>query len=260
MSWFKTIIKKGGEHVLRLKCEFKCDKIPVGYQMLFVSIIKQALKDSDKEYYKKIYTYNGNKANKQSKNFCFSVFMKDFEKNNDDFLIKDKVSLIVSSNDCEFILKLYNGLLKNKEFQYKSQEYILIRMHMDLVREKEIKSSVVVFKTLSPLFIKNSEGNALEITDTNFIDELNYISDLILKNSRGYGLKERLKFSNVLMSKKVVKEEIRNFTQNTGKKFYYLNAYSGIFKLEGDVEDLKDIYMLGIGFKRNQGMGMIEVI
>ncbi|MCW6061850.1 CRISPR-associated endoribonuclease Cas6 [Clostridium sporogenes] len=33
-----------------------------------------------------------------------------------------------------------------------------------------------------------------------------------------------------------------------------------MFKLEGNVKDLKDIYMLGLGFKRNQGFGMIEVI
>ena len=33
-----------------------------------------------------------------------------------------------------------------------------------------------------------------------------------------------------------------------------------MFKLRGDKEDLNDIYKLGLGHKRNQGMGNIEVV
>ena len=57
-----------------------------------------------------------------------------------------------------------------------------------------------------------------------------------------------------------MKEDIRAFRENTNKPFYYVNSYAGKFVLEGDIADLKDVYVLGLGFKRNQGFGMIEVV
>ena len=103
---------------MRLKCEYKTEKLPLSSNMMFVSLIKEALRKSDSEYYDRLYSFNG-KANKKSKNFCFSVKMKGFGIDKDIANIKDDVSLLISSPDTEFMLYLYNGLLKNCEFSYK---------------------------------------------------------------------------------------------------------------------------------------------
>jgi CRISPR-associated endoribonuclease Cas6 len=62
------------------------------------------------------------------------------------------------------------------------------------------------------------------------------------------------------MKKVVVKENIRSSAENTDKAIFYVNAYSGIFKLSGDVEDLNYIYQGGIGYRRSQGFGMIDIV
>ncbi|WZL74330.1 CRISPR-associated endoribonuclease Cas6 [Clostridiaceae bacterium 35-E11] len=242
---------------MRLKCEYKTDEIPFSHNMLFVSLIKEALKRSDPDYFNHLYFYYGH-ANKQSKNFTFAVYIKDYAMVEDKFKVNDRVVFNISSPDLEFMIKLYNGLLKIHEFEYKG--FILQKLRIELVKEKQISQNEVIFKTLAPICIKNKNNYFMKIEDEGYIDEFNYIADVILKNYRGNGLRKRLTFIPVDMKKIVVKEKIKGFNDRTNKNHMHVNAYTGIFKLKGSNEDLKDLYMLGIGFKRNQGFGMVEVI
>lgn len=243
---------------MRIRCEYKTENLPVAYNMMFLSLIKEALKISDEEYFRKLYFYKGDKINKKPKNFCFSVYLKDFLKNQEIFEIKDRIIFNISSPDYEFMLKVYNGLLNFSTFKYK--EYNINKVRINLLKEKVINKSSSVFNTMSPICIKNKQGNMISIDDAQYEKELNYIASKSLEGFRGYGLIESLKFSPISMKKKIVKENIRNFRENTNKQYYYVNSYSGIFKLQGNIKDLNDLYMLGIGFKRGQGFGMIEII
>ena len=219
--------------------------------MMFVSLIKESLKSVDEEYYNNLY------GNHISKDFCFAVYLKNFEMKEDIFKIKDGITFNVSSPDYEFMINLYNGLLKLNNFQYK--EFALEKERIDMVNEKKVYGEEVTFQTLSPIFIKDVYDNAVSIDNDNFVKELNYIANIILKNYRGYGLQEKLKFTSLNMEKRVVKQEFAESKEEIGTP-YYVNSYMGTFRLEGKKEDLQDIYQLGIGFKRNQGFGMIEVV
>ena len=42
---------------MRLKCEFKTEKIPVANRMMFVSLIKDALCKVNQEYFDKLYKF-----------------------------------------------------------------------------------------------------------------------------------------------------------------------------------------------------------
>ncbi len=243
---------------MKLSCEYKTEKIPIAYSMMFVSLIKEALKKSDEEYFRSLYMYEDTKKNKKSKDFCFSVYLKDFSKEEDIFIIKDKVIFNISSPNYEFMIKLYNGLLNINNFKYK--EFFINRVKINLVNDKEIQNRQQVFNTLSPICVKDKENKYLNIEDSNFNKELNYIVNKNLENFRGYGLLEELKFYPIKMRKKVVKEDITSFRENTKRQYYYVNSYAGTFKLEGNVKDLKYIYMLGLGFHRSKGFGMIEVM
>ncbi|MBE6066080.1 MAG: CRISPR-associated endoribonuclease Cas6 [Clostridium lundense] len=244
---------------MRLRCEYKTERIPLAYQMMFVSLIKESLKKTDKEYFEKLYKFDKDKANKSPKNFCFSVFMKGFEKQEDEFLIKDKVIFNVSSPDYEFMINLYNGILKFKEFNYKNK-YFINKVRIDLVKEKSISSNIIEFNTLSPLCIKDRNNDPIEMNDEKFQRELNYICNKSLEAYRGYGLGMPIVFTDRGMRKRVVKEDITAFRNNTNKPYYYVNSYAGGFTLQGDIKDLNDLYKLGIGFKRGQGFGMIEIV
>lgn len=243
---------------MRLRCEFDTRVIPVSYQFMFVSLIKEALKITDENYYKKLYLYKDAQKNKKSKNFCFSVYIKGFLKEQDIFKVMDKVVLNLSTPDYKFALNLYNGLLNLKEFTYKKQ-YHLVKKKISLVKEKNVHSNEVVFNTLSPICIKDKDNKYMCIEDPKFLVEFKYITNRILENFRGFGLREELKFIPINMKKTVVQEKIKYFQENTGRNIYYINSYKGTFKLIGNKEDIKDIYSLGVGFKRSQGFGMIEV-
>lgn len=242
---------------MRLSCEFKTEKIPMANRMMVVSLIKEAIKKVNKDYYEKIYSYEG-KNNKQIKNFCFAVMLKDFNINKDIIEIKDKIIVNISTSDYEFGINLYNGMLNIKEIKYKN--FTLNKIKISLLKEKFINNEQAVFKTLSPICIKNASNEFISPEDENYGKELNYIVNKSLEASRGYGLKKELIFEKVLMKKVVVKEDIRSFSENTSKNIFYVNAYSGIFKLTGDVEDLNCIYQLGLGFRRSQGFGMVEIV
>lgn len=242
---------------MRLRCEFKTDSIPAAYSMMFVSLIKEALKKVNLSYYESLYNY-GSKSNKKIKNFSFSVFIKDYKLNGDVFEVNDKVILNVTTTDYEFGINIYNGLLNMNEFQYKN--FYLHKLKLSVIKEKFVSKPEIILKTLSPICIKDKANNFLAPEDDGYIKELNYITNTALIAHRGYGLKESLNFQSILMKKVVVKENIRSFTENTDKTIFYVNAYSGIFKLSGDVEDLNYIYQGGIGYRRSQGFGMIDIV
>ena len=237
---------------MRLSCIYKCKVLPVCYRMMFVSLIKKALESSNEEYFNKLYYYK-DKLNKKSKNFCFSVYLNEYEIKDEHFEINGNIQFNISSSDKEFIINLYNGLLRNPVFEYKN--YKLERQKVRTVKEKSITSNIALFKTLSPIYIKDEEGNALELHDGKYEENLNYIIDLTLKNFRGYGLKKKIMFKPIVMKKVVVKEKLID-----DKDYLYLKAFKGVFCLGGDVEDLNHIYELGLGFRRSQGFGMVELL
>ena len=242
---------------MRMKVEFKTDKIPISYNTLFMSVIKESIRKSSEEYYNNLYYYEG-KSNKKTKNFTFSVYVKGYDIENENFIVQDRVILNISTPDLELGLNIYNGLINYPKFIYKGYE--LKRIRVDLGKEKGIEKEENIFNALSPICIKSRNGKFLNIEDNEYIKEFNYISNEVLKNYRGYGLKKDLNFENINLNKVVVKEEIREFKNVTGKPYQYVNGYKGKFKLCGDIEDLNDLYKLGIGFKRAQGFGYIDLV
>lgn len=242
---------------MRMKIEFKTDKLPIAYNTLFMSVIKEAIRKSSEDYFKSLYYYE-DKNNKKTKNFTFSVYVKGYDIENENFIVKDRVILNISTPDLELGLHIYNGLINYPKFIYK--EYELKRIRVDLGKEKVIDKNEAVFNALSPICIKSRNNKFLNIDDEEYIKEFNYISNEILKNYRGYGLKYNIELENIGLNKVVVKEGLREFKNTTGKPYQYINGYKGRFKLCGDTEDLNDLYKLGVGFKRAQGFGYIDLI
>lgn len=242
---------------MRAKVEIYTDRIPLSYRMMFVSLIKKALEKSNKEYFKNLYKF-GDKKNKKIKPFVFSTYLESYEMGETDIKINGKINLIISTPDTELFINLYNGLLNIKRYTF-NEEYTLNMGKIILVKEKDITSETVEFKALSPIVIKDKQGRFLGIEDEGYEAELNYIVDLNLKTFRGRGLARKLEFTPLNYEKVVVKERITGFKEASKKDIFYINGYRGTFKLCGDKEDLKLLYSLGIGFRRSEGFGNIEV-
>lgn len=243
---------------MRMKCEFVTDKLPVANQMQIVSLIKEAIKAVDEDYYKELYTYEKDKKNKSTKDFSFAVYMKDFKLQDEEFLINDRGIVSFTSPNYNFMVNLHNGIMKKKVFKYK--DYSLTNIRISMMKEKVLESNEVIFNTLSPIVVRNKDNKFLDIDDKEYEKELNYIIEKSLQSYRGYGLIENIKISPIAMKKVVVKEEIAGFKELNDKRYLYVNAYKGLFKLEGNKKDLNLIYQLGLGARRNQGFGMVEIV
>ncbi|MBS2769937.1 CRISPR-associated endoribonuclease Cas6 [Anoxybacillus rupiensis] len=237
---------------MRILCTFKTDKIPINYRMTIVSIVKEALKASDESYYQKLY-----RQGKRTKPFVFSVFLKNFEYEHDEIRL-DELTIILSSPDYEFLLNVYNGLQKNKEFLYK--HYQLSRKKMSIVKEKQVGGSKVVFRTLSPILVEDEQGLPVSPNDPSYEKHINHLANLILFEYRGVGLFTPLLIRPLKFRKMVVKESNREFESKFGHQSYlYFTAYHGFFEITGHPNDLQLLYQLGLSKRRNQGFGMLEV-
>ena len=199
---------------MRMKVEFATSRFPRYYNVLGVSLIKEAIKKSSQDYYKNLYFYK-DKSNKTSKNFTYSFYIKGYEIDGEDFIVKDRVVMYISTPDLELGLHIYNGLINKKTIRYKNYEMTTLRV--DLVKESNIYGEEAVFNTLSPICIKDSSGKFLDFSHENYIKELNYIVNTVLKNYRGYGIKRNIEFENLDLKKVVVKEPFSKF-QNITKR------------------------------------------
>lgn len=238
---------------MRLKIPFTTTRIPLAYRMMVVSIIKEALKKADNSYYNKIYV----KMQNQMKPFSSALFIDKFQIRENEIKVEN-VALTISSPDQEFMLHLYNGLLKTRKIDYR--DFSLSRNNIQYVSEKQIRSSCVMFTTLSPLLIENKQGQALSPAENAYTDNLNYYADLILTNYNGQGLRQELSFHPINMAKQVVKESNAEFVKKKDEnQWLYFTAYKGTFVLEGDPVDLQLLYQLGLSKRRSQGFGLLEV-
>ncbi|MEN3042525.1 MAG: CRISPR-associated endoribonuclease Cas6, partial [Fervidobacterium sp.] len=172
---------------MRIMVEFCAEKLPVSSNFLFLSYIKEALMTSNYYYFKGLFYY-GERHNKITKSYTYAVIPRNFYVKKDELVFNNdsRVEFILSTPDYEFVINLYNGILRIENFSYK--DYRLKLKKIRVLKEKVINTEEVVFNALSPICIKNKQGKYLDIKDPEFNRELNYVANLILKNYRGYGL------------------------------------------------------------------------
>lgn len=243
---------------MRIIIELNTTKIPLNYNYMILSLIKNNLSKENPMLYEKIYEDNTD-YELRTKPFTFAVKLESFKIEDDEVSLEKRVLLTVSTSDYIIGSVIYNSFLKVKDYEYQNK-YKLQIGKVNVLKEKNINSNQVVFKTLSALILRNKEGKFLSPDDPNYEKELNYIANKVIKSYRGVGLKEDLKFEPVLMKKRVIKEKISGFEKNTGKEIFYITGYDGIFKLTGDKEDLNLIYKMGAGFRRSSGCGCLEIV
>ena len=265
---------------MRIKILIKTDIIPLLYRHRVVSLIKEALKKSDKDYKEFLY------KNKITKPFTFNLVLpknKKIEKGivqiDENFTIEDNIfiledsqylNLYISALDYRFVISLFNGLKRLKIFNFSSDNEMLVdgeKLTWEIkkvvpLKERPIKSNSMIFKTNSPFLIEDKDDNPVLFSDGNFEKELNEVMDRILSSEhiKGKGLEKPLKFEPIKMQKQVIKHTLKSFREKTGKPIMYLTGNAGIFKLTGDPKDLEIIYKIGLGNRTGQGFGMVEVV
>ena len=239
---------------MRLKMIFQLRKPELDreYRRAFLSLLKNSFQRASSEVYEKFYG-NGTPM----KPFTFGVFLPHPEfKENTIHLKSTEITLNFSTYLTDLGIHFYNSLIRSKRmfFPYplaNSNEMTLTRV--SLQKEKRIKSSEAVFKTLSPFLVRlhHKEDNVDEyLTKMNGLfvpqieENIRVMVDVLL------GRKEQVEYMPVILSDGI---PIKHFG-------LILDGTTGIFKLTGHPEVLDFVYQVGIGSRRSEGFGMLESV
>jgi len=225
-------------------------KIPLTYRRDIVSLIKEALKIENPNFFE---LYYGDKSKNKQKPFTFSIYLPNSVKENNEKLIvlqDNKLGLHFSSNDYPFFISVYNGLLKVKNFKLFGTEIKIKHFHL----KKEVKfEEKMVFKTFTPILlrdIQHKKGKGYLSHDNNkFIEQGKYT----IRNLSKYFLDLDISIDDINFTPIKIKSDIVSlYGGEVGN--------SGIFMLEAPKEVLKLVYDIGFGAKRSQGFGMIDIV
>ncbi|MFQ5729761.1 MAG: CRISPR-associated endoribonuclease Cas6 [Waddliaceae bacterium] len=228
---------------LSIEYKFKSPFIPKDYRSGFVSLIKEALDrarpDLKRSYYD---TYT-------LKPFTFATYFPLMKGNaGEHFHVGERVKINFSTAYIELATYLYNGFLKVRSFPF--FDNVLYFERAMLRRQEVIRSEKVVFKTASPVLVSNigSSDWFLLPGESGFVEGLNFAVSEISKKFLG---KENAtcSFEPIQIKRKV----IWHYHQHR-------SSFTGVFQLNGQPEVLQLIYDVGLGVRRSQGFGMLEVV
>ena len=254
-------------------------EIPKDYRRFFLSLIKEAFRrNSDGEEFLKN-TYEGN----QMKPFTFSVYMPLKQVDNNFILDGEFISFHFSTNNYEFLMRIYNGLLdisrNNENFKLFNHNFTI--KNFFLQPEKRITNNKVLFRTLSPFLVRDTEDG----------DKYLYPNFLTIqtkdKNKKGDNWKywkvaEKSKFQEALLKSiqslvesdlgisdsniKIKLQEakvvpILHGSKNRAHSFTMtFPGIKGDVLIEAEPVILQLLYDIGIGARRGEGFGMMEVV
>jgi CRISPR-associated endoribonuclease Cas6 len=242
--------------------------IPSSYRRNILSLIKEAINpdQSGTEIFNKYYTPNTRKI----KPFTFSV---SFKTNNGQaekgfiHLADSKLKLHFSASDPVFLIYVYNGLVQLKK-DYPLFPGLKAKVgHFNLEQQRIIRDQEVILKTFSPILVRDTGKDRktqgyLTPESLEYMDRLyhsvRYMCNKLLDGD--YQLK-RDDFAAELINVKTT--HISHYTEKNAprdSKKEMIEATSGTLKIQAPDYILQLIYDAGIGAKRSQGFGMLEML
>jgi CRISPR-associated endoribonuclease Cas6 len=165
-----------------------------------------------------------------------------------------EITLNFSTSEAKLGIYFYNSLVKKRfePFPLPGGNQLLLK-RVILIKEKRISSSEAVFKTLSPFLVRlhhqmTNEDEYLTRDHNMLVSQTEIIIGVMLEKLTGK--KERVDFMPVKLNKAIL---IKHFGM-------IVDGNTGVFKLTGRPEVLEFIYRVGIGSRRSEGFGLLEVI
>jgi CRISPR-associated endoribonuclease Cas6 len=231
---------------MRLQVTYDLNKgiLPVDYRRGFASLLKEAIQRAHPECYERFYS-----RIHVLKPFTFSVFFPELRgREGDRFIVGSKAILYFSTSSPELGVAVYNGLLRSRSFplfENKAQlQNVFLRPRIAITEER------VRFKTMAPVLV-NTKGNAnwyLLPGDEGFQEGLTFAVREVCRAFLDFP-EGTVEFYPISIRRKVV----RHYNMD-------MQGFTGIFELRGHPEVLNLIYQVGLGVRRSQGFGMLEVV
>lgn len=238
-------------------------ELPLDYRQGFASLLKAALKRSEPLLYTLWY------QRKEEKPFTFAVYFPQLQSSlaGDKYLkVGEQALWNFSFADIEAGVRTLNALGRlskrmkarssggPRRFGYawrKQWEFVVDRILLPPPR-RPIRSSRVVFRTLSP-FLVNRHGAShqyLTPAEEDFLDALQFQVRELSQRWLGRPMELDLAHCEFGHLKRL---PVWHYGQ-------YMSANKGTFILSGAPELLQLIYQAGLGVRRSQGFGMLEIV
>ena len=242
--------------------------IPTDYRRNMLSLIKEAINpgQSGSEIYEKYYVKEARKI----KPFTFSVNFKTDDTDSEKGRIRlsePNLNLFFSASDPVFLIYVYNGLVQlKKDYQlFPGLKAKVVRFNLE--QQKNFRGSEAVFKTCSPIIVRNTNASGKSrgyITSEapEFEDKLYHsVKSMCKVLLEGVPELKRNDFSaEWIRSSTVRMNHYRNKDASQDSKKELIEATTGAVKIKAPANVLQLIYDAGIGAKRSQGFGMLEVL
>lgn len=237
-----------------LEFDLEQNEIPLDYRSCLLSFFKYAFKNYDEEVYENLYS----KRYLTKKPFTFSVFLGKAEFGYKDILLENnKIKLNFSTSHYEYGIYFYNAMLKMKFISYPFGGINkIILKSLNFIKEIVINKNEIIAKTLSPIIIRkhDKEKNFDFYYDFHDDDSIKVLKENIINSGQV--------FFDFDLQFDVEKLEIIPMKLKKIQILYHDHKFIGsigILELKGKDYLLDYLVKAGIGARRSQGFGMLEI-
>lgn len=228
----------------------KTSFLPVDFREGFISIIKGGVQSSSPELYNTLF------QKRTVKPYTFAVSFGDEVKIEDDkIFFKSPIEFKFSTNHPDILIMIYNHIVSKKKFPIYNLSFKLD--HNDIIRPKRIEKCEAIFRTLSPVLIRSHKNERHYLCP----ECVNFEGDNDFKEAFKFNMDELAR--NLLDQNDVGEVELRSIKvkrviiKHMGIK---LPGSVGVFSLSAEPNILNLINHVGLGSRRGQGFGMVELV
>lgn len=228
-------------------------EIPKDKNRMFLSYIKHNLSKNNKKCFELLY----GEGVTNRKSFAMASYLPGAIFNENTITIpNNKIKLTISVVDMGLGVEIFNSMMGSVNNTYKYKDCELTTTSVKLFREKRIEDTSEIFKTLSPIVVRDHEK---ETNKDWFYDLSNPKGQEIFVRNLKYQLEEEMPESKYFLNELEV-EVLKN--KKTVAKNYGINVQCNlcVLKINAKSEILEHIYKSGVGSYKSQGFGLLDII
>ncbi|MFH0974906.1 MAG: CRISPR-associated endoribonuclease Cas6 [Spirochaetota bacterium] len=239
--------------------------LPSNYRRNIVGFIRQAVKSSTIAHntYNEYWGDNNNTNTQKLKPYTFFLSVTGFHYIDLDDkkylqLNDGLIKLHISSSDSNFLSILYDGLI-NFQRSYKLFNYSIEFKEIFLKKFRAINANFVNFKILSPIIVRNIAIDGEKRKSMGYLA----CSENTFKDSLTHSILTLCKKLNYNREIKLDDIEIDTTECITTKIYHYQETIPGIvgnIGIKASEDVLGFIYDTGLGARRSQGFGMVDLV
>lgn len=231
------------------------NKIDKDKNKIIMHITKLLMEKESKDTFKGLYEENINSP----KDLTFSMYLgRDVKFLRDEIEIpSQKIIVNFSTSDPIIGITLFNSFIKHKGLEIPIKNNIILINRVDIIKPRPITMEKVRFITKSPIVVRSHNGNNEETYYNSLLEEGG--QKVFLKNLK-YQIKDKFPDIN-----KTDLDDIKLnilWNKEVKVKHYGIIIPSNIceFEIEARMYILEEIYLNGIGGRKSQGFGYVDLV